>query len=248
MNRANLVWSLGEMSDKQPKEDGENILANYLTWWFENRCSFPDTEDIRECLPLLLDEAMRDLKFSTDEKVLLFKRVFLAEMRWTYFSEISKVAFSDSTREDMILYIIDIIEESTHNETLARRVEGYFYAQDNVLNQYLSMFITTVWQKGLFQILQQWQVPMRARFGRTTLRITQKFEAFALTFERELASDSYDDGTAVLYMKNTDPTGYLSEVGAVETLFSNACDMIQEVIENWPDISEEQRAAFTVLR
>lgn len=219
---------------------GEGILAAYLGWWFEERCQFKFRyNSILQYFNKLMYEALEHFRQGDDSITTIYRTEYLNEIELSEVSNAFDISYGGMYRGPFIFSIESIIEKVL-DQRIKIEFSAYMWAQDNVLSQKLQEFNLKVYRKGLFKLFNQCSCSaMSGEFGSTKLMTFMTAGRVLMTFLRK------DSDLSVSFVAtDEDPLGIRTGVQSVYATFIESLQLIQDVIDNWPDDEDRQREIF----
>ena len=237
---------------------GQKSFAQFLIEYFK-RLHIPSDEKydfwrIDDYLPELLVDAFEQLRTSKDEWVVHYREIYEADAEHevpniTDLGE-SNILHQGSAVRTTLGFMF---KEITGQDWLENAIDKYCNAQQYVLQQTFDKFLRRVYRQGMFEMADQCaKNGMSGKFGETELRTFITAGRIMFTFARKLDKSKpgvYKEGDRLF--SNEDDVSFVAEDGdplalsagiqSVHADFRTALDMIEDVINGWPD-EENKRA------
>ncbi len=144
------------------------------------------------------------------------------------------------------LFVQDLgymLKDALGLDWLADKIDTVFNAERHLLQQVFYKFLSHVFQRGLFRVVDESpKRGMSGTFGETTLRTFVIAGRMMLTFAR---SGERAEQNVSFVCGDDDALGLGSGVQSVYTDLQTAIAMINDVINAWPEDSSAQAEIFT---
>lgn len=231
---------------------GQRPFARFFADWLE-RLEIPSDEkyefwDIRPHLPQLLVDALEVLRTSEDEWVLPHRAAFEGDVGYEVPNVIdvgeSYILYQSSTAHTVLGFLMDEILGDGY-PGIIEGVMAYCTVQHTALQVRFDRFARLVFRRGLHDLIQECEYRgMDGLFGKTTLRSYVLAGRLMFTFAREI--DEHNEHTISFVLDEEDALGLSAGIQSIYTDFRTAFEMIDEVVECWPDDRKDQEVIFRV--
>jgi len=248
---------------------GQKTLAAFLADYFE-KLNIPSDEkydfwSIDDYLPKLLVAAFETLRTSDEEWVVGYRQKFERESEHkvpniTDLKDGSTFDMFDRSSDVQTLGFMmrDLMGE--RGERIKSDIDKYCNAQHYVLKQTMDKFLRRVWWRGMYEMTNRCRVSgMSGKFSETELRTFVTGGRVMLTFARrkegrtgvylggELVEElPYQEDDVSFVGDDSDPLGLGTGLQSLHADLRTAQDMIEDVINNWPENEEEREKVYKV--
>lgn len=245
MDRLDLVLGLAiyPKGYPEPQWKGQLTLASYLCWWFKNELTNDhELDGILVHLTDYLVEAMECFRISSDEPVVTFRDQYLKETGREEFPNLTDIS-AGLDRVLIVSHIAHLMAAVTGWKGAVAEIEGYFRAEDKVLDQAIQVFMRRVWRTGMWKMIKgSTSTGMSGRFDQTEFGTYYSAGRVMVTFARPSLSDNTESVSFVA--DHNDQSGIRTGLQSAYASLKIALEMIKEVTLKWPLDTESQKEVF----
>jgi hypothetical protein len=267
MHKKELIANLKDFVAANPnypnvmRWKGQRTFGAFLIYFLEN-LQIPHDEqydfwDIEPYIPQLMVAAFEELRTGTDEETVRFRKAYEAETEHEV-PNITDLGASDILNQASAIQttLSFMLSEVTGKSWIEQEIDKYCNAQAHVLQQTFDKFLRLVYCKGLDEIIAKCDKSgMSGRFGKVELRTLIAGGRIMFTFAQRIDEnkDSYykkgdklycNEWTVSFVGDDSDPLCLGAGIQSVHCDFRKALDMIEEVINGWPQDPEEQKKLY----
>lgn len=245
MKKAELVEALSRYADRgTSRMRGQETLARFLAHYFDN-LDIPadqmyDFWDIDSYVPQLLLGAFEMFRTSDDETIRGLRACYEEEVGHPVV-DLTDI-WGNGVEQGLTVQSLGyLFQDSINANWMAPQIDVVFNAERHLLHQVFYKFLDRVYRRGLYEIADECQLKgMSGTFGETTLRTYMIAGRFMLTFAQP---GEEREQTVTFICADDNPLGLGAGAQSVYTDLQTAIDMINDVINGWP----EDRAAQTEI-
>ncbi len=240
---------------------GQSAFACFLIYYLE-QLDIPSDEkydfwNIEPYLPELMVDAFEQLRTSSDERVVFFRKTYERETGHEV-PNITDLGASDILHQGSAVQTIlgFMLKEVTGNTWIESQIDAYCNAQKHVLQQTFDKFLRLVYRQGLGEMISKCtKRGMSGKFIETDLRTYVMAGRIMFTFAKRIDPDKpshYKVGDDLLCNEHSvsfvgedgDPLCLSAGLQSVYADFRTALDLIEDVIKSWPQDAKEQKMMF----
>lgn len=240
---------------------GQQAFANFLVYYFEN-LTIPSDEkydfwNIEPYLPELMVDAFENLRTGTDERVVRFREEYELEVGHAV-PNITDLGASNILDQVSVVHTTlgFMLRDITGKDLVAQQIDAYCNAQRYVLQQTFDKFLRLVYRRGLGEIADKCDKRgMSGKFGETELRTFIMAGRIMFTFARRIDKSKagfykkdgelYCNERSVSFVgEDGDPLCLSAGIQSVQCYFRTALDLIEDVINRWPQDHKEQKKIY----
>ena len=253
-----LISFVGSGSSKWK---GQKSFALFLIHYLDN-LDIPSDKKydfwrIEPYLPELMVDAFEQLRTSEDKEVIIYRKMYEEETGHEV-PNITDVGEGDILNKSSAVQTTlgFMLKDVTDDGSIEDQINIYCNAQEHVLQQMFDKFVRRVYRRGMGDLVNKsTNRGMGGKFGQTELRTFVCAGRIMFTFARRIDSTKdgyYNDGDKLacneksisFVAEDSDPLCLSAGLQSVYADFRTAFDIIDDVINNWPDKLKEQEEAF----
>ena len=258
---AKLVSYAADNSTGGPQWKGQKIFATFLVYYLKN-LNIPSDEkydfwSIEPYLPELMVDAFEQLRTSTDERVVQFRKQYEEETGHEV-PNITDLGASDILDQGSAVQTTlgFMLRTVTGQDRVEQQIETYCNAQKHVLQQTFDKFLRLVYRRGLGEMANKCtKRGMGGKFGETELRTFMTAGRIMFTFAKRIDKSKksyYKDGDNVICNEHSvsfvgedgDPLCLSAGIQSVYADFRTALDLIDDVTKHWPQDAKAQKKVY----
>ena len=242
MNKAELINALNNFIEKQrATRCGQNIIVRHFANYIQ-KTSDDSSVDIIKKIPQLLYDMLCEAKYDFSS----FYQEWELE-RGLPFPSLKKIGISDELyRQETVNLIAYIFKIIFGKNEIANKIKSKFNTELSTLQSRTSSFFVRVYDNGLRKIIKSSLFDdMYGIFGMTTFASHVDHSGqIGLTCMSN--SDVLEDSFSFSYY-DEDPIQTQAKILTVRTDIEMALEMINDVLDGWPDDPDDQAKLFVPI-
>lgn len=261
MKKKELIERLKGLSRKNLGWRGQRPFVNFLIYYLEG-LNIPNDEKydfwhLDPFIPQVMIDAFEQLRLGTDEQTAKFRRSYELEVghKVPNITDIgaSNILDQCNTVQTTLSFML---EDVMGDKGVRYKIDAYCNAQRHVLMQFFDKFLRSVYRQGMYQVIRECNKSgMSGKFGETELRTFLMAGRVMFTFARKIdpkKDNHYKDGDEIrcnewsvsFVGEDGDPLGLSAGIQSVHANLHISLNLIEEVIEKWPQSKAKQKKIF----